>query len=115
METLLVVAVVLISLAIIVQAGVLVAMYLMGRSLADNVNDLMNDSRKLIPPLECAANNLKAASDDLLNAEKTARRALMRPVRQCSAIAAGVAKGLRTLFHRKPRPESESEREHPAA
>jgi len=50
METLLVVAVSLITLAIIVQAGVLVAMYLMGRSLAENVNDLMNDSRKLIPP-----------------------------------------------------------------
>ncbi len=115
METLLVVAVSLITLAIIVQAGVLVAMYLMGRSLAENVNDLMNDSRKLIPPLESVANNLKAASEDLLDVEKTARRAVMRPLRQWSALAAGVAAGLRTLLHGKTSPETQNERKHPAA
>jgi len=44
--------------------------------------------------------------------EKTARRAVMRPLRQWSAVAAGVAAGLRTLLHAKLRPNTK-ERKHP--
>jgi len=40
---------------------------------------------------------------------------VMRPLRQWSAVAAGVAAGLRTLFHGKASPETQNERKHPAA
>jgi hypothetical protein len=115
MDTLLVIAVVLITLAILVQAGVLTAMYLMSRKLADNVNDLLNDSRKLMTPLESAADNLKTASEDVVELERSARHALMRPVRWCSAVATGVTTGLRTLIRGRVSSESQNEREHPAA
>jgi hypothetical protein len=115
METLFVVAVVLITLAIIVQAGALVAMYLMSRKLVENVNDLMNDSRRLLMPLESAASNLKAVSEDVVEVEKMARRAVMQPVRQCSAIVGGIAEGVRTFVRGKTRPASQNERKHPAA
>ena len=41
------VAVVLIALSVIVQAGVLVAMYLMSRKMSDKADVLMNDTKWL--------------------------------------------------------------------
>lgn len=73
MNALLMVAVVLITLAIIVQAGVLVGMYLISRRLTDKVNDLITDSRTLIGPLETVTINLKTASDELAEVGKIAR------------------------------------------
>ena len=142
MNTLLVIAVVLTALAILVQAGVLVAMYLMSRRLVNNVN-------RLTAPLESITGNLKAASDDLTEVGKVAReqahraeqllreaqenlrieiadfrerildnveearQTVMRPLRQWSAIALAVAEGVRTFFSK--RPTTRDEREHPAA
>jgi ABC-type transporter Mla subunit MlaD len=73
MDTLLMVAVVLITLATIVQAGVLLGMYLMSRRLTDKVNDLITDSRTLIGPFETVTINLKTASDELAEVGKIAR------------------------------------------
>jgi hypothetical protein len=73
METLLTVAIVVIGLAVVVQAGVLLAMYLMSRRLATNVEGLMADGRRLVAPLESVTTNLKAASNDLAEASKSAR------------------------------------------
>jgi hypothetical protein len=74
METLLIVAVVLIALAIIVQAGMLVFMYIMGRRLTNNVNGLLADSRRLMAPVENIANNLRVTSDDLVESGKIVRQ-----------------------------------------
>jgi phage-related protein len=138
MDTLLMVAVVLIALAIIVQAGVLVGMYLMSRRLTDKVNSLLDDSRTLIGPLQTVTMNLKTAAAEVAEAGKiardqahaidqtlnetretirvevedlrdrivdtveSARATIMRPVRQWSAVASGVAEGFRYFFRRAP-------------
>jgi selenocysteine lyase/cysteine desulfurase len=73
MNTLLMVAVVLIALAVIAQAGVLIAMYLMSRRLATKAETLMNDGQRLMVPLESITSNLKAVSEDLTETGKIAR------------------------------------------
>jgi hypothetical protein len=155
METLLIVAVILITLAVITQAGVLIAMYLMSRRIAAKAEVLMDDSRKLVGPLESITNNLKIVADDLQETGKIARaqalhvqeivieskesireqiadvrgvvtgtmqdaRAIvLRPIRHYSAIAIGIAEGVRTFFRRKPKePDvviAEEGRQFPAA
>ena len=146
------VAVVLIALAIIVQAGVLVGMYLMSRRLTDKVNVLLDDSRTLVGPLQTVTTNLKMATAELAEAGKiardqahaieqtlnetretirlevedlrdrivdtveTARTTIMRPVRQWSAVASGVAEGLRFFFRKKSEePAAIVKQETPAA
>ena len=74
METLLLVAIVLIALAIIAQAGALIAMYVMSRRLAEKAEALMNDSRRLTAPLESITNNLKSVTEDLAQSGKMARQ-----------------------------------------
>jgi hypothetical protein len=112
METLLIVAVVLTALAIIVQAGVLVSMYLMSRRLANKTELLMDDGRRLMTPVEGITTNVKTMTDDfaatgkkaqeelhrILDTVGEARGVVMRPVRQYAAMASAIAEGLRTLF-----------------
>ena len=73
METLLVVAVVITALAIVVQAGVLISMFLTAKKLTANVDGLISESKRLIPPLEQIGQNVKAASDDMVVVGKIAR------------------------------------------
>lgn len=155
MQTLLIVAVVVIALAVITQAGVLIAMYLLSRRITDKVEGLLDESRKLMTPLESITNSLKAVSADLaetgtmaraqvlhvqglinetrdnirgqltdvrervLDTIDEAREVVMRPIRQYSAIAMGIAEGIRTFFGRKKEEvavvEIQIEDEHPAA
>ena len=139
MDTLLMVAVVLIALAIIVQAGILAAMYMMSRRLTDKVNGLIDDSRTLIGPLQTVSLNLQTASEELAAVGKIAhaegetilceiegvrervietfedaRETVLQPLRRWAAIASGVAEGFRTLFGRTSRTDAD-QREHPAA
>jgi len=159
MQTLLLISVVLTGLAVITQAGVLVAMYLMSRRVADKAEALMADARKLMAPLESITSDLKMVSNDLAETGKMARQqvlnvqdmvtetrdnirgqmfevreriidtideardVVMRPVRHYSAIATGIAEGIRTFFSAGRKPTSaeevvivvEDERKHPAA
>ena len=78
METVLMVAVVVITLAVIAQAGVLLAMYMLSRRLTGKVEVLMNESQKLITPLESITSNLKAVSDDLAETGQIARRQMLQ-------------------------------------
>jgi len=73
MEILLTVAIVLTALAIIVQAGVLVSMYLMSRRLANKADVLMTESQRLMAPMETITSNLKTVSNDLAESGKIAR------------------------------------------
>jgi len=130
MQILLVVAVVLITLAVITQAGALVAMYLMTRRIGLKAEVVIEDSRKLQQPLETIASNLKTATSDLTETGKIARAqarqiqefltdtqqnireqvdavvdtveeartVVMRPIRHYSALATGIAVGVRTFF-----------------
>jgi len=73
MEILLIVAVIVITLAVVAQAWALIAMYLMSRQLSAKAESLMNDSRRLIPPLESVLSNLKTAMEDLTQTAKITR------------------------------------------
>jgi hypothetical protein len=73
MDTLLMVAVVLIALAVVAQAGVLVAMYMMSRRLTGKINGLIDDSRTLVGPLQTVSLNLKSTSDEVAQIGKIAR------------------------------------------
>jgi hypothetical protein len=78
MDTVLMVAVILITLAVVAQAGVLIAMYLMSRRLTSKAEGLMDESQKLMAPLESIAGNLKTVSEDLTESGKIAREQLMQ-------------------------------------
>ena len=65
METLLVVAIIITALAIAVQAGVLLAMYLMSKEVATNVDGLVSESKRMLAPLEHVAQNAQSASEDM--------------------------------------------------
>src|SRR5215467_9677208 len=73
MQTLLIVAVVVISLAVITQAGVLLAMYLLSRKVTDKVHGLIDEAHKLMTPLESVTNDLKAVSTDVAQTGELAR------------------------------------------
>src|SRR5438874_1606204 len=77
METLLIIAVLVITLAIVGQACVLLAMYLMSRRLTGKVEVLMDDSRKLMDPLESITNNLNSVSNDLKQTGEIARAQIL--------------------------------------
>jgi len=77
MQTLLIVAIVVIALAIITQAGVLVAMYLLSRRVTAKVEGLIDEGRTLMTPLESITANLKAVSDDLAQTGEIAREQVL--------------------------------------
>lgn len=77
MQTLLIVAVVVISLAVITQAGVLLAMYLLSRRVTDKVQGLIDETQKLMTPLESITNDLKTVSNDLAQTGELAREQVL--------------------------------------
>ena len=77
MQTLLIVAVVVIALAVITQAGVLLAMYLLSRRVTQKVDGLVDESRKLMTPLGSITSNLKAVSDDLAQTGELAHEQIL--------------------------------------
>src|SRR5438093_11942876 len=95
METLLMVAVVVIALAVVAQAGVLLAMYLLARRVTGKLELLMDESRKLIAPLESITNKLKAVADDLGRAVQIAREQVLR----VQAIGNETRENIRTQLH----------------
>lgn len=109
METLLIVAVILTALAIIVQAGILVSMYLMSRRITNKADLLMNDSHAITSDLKTAANHVAETS-------RMARRVVTKPIREYSAFASAMAEGLRTFFkERKTDKEVTIKEKRPAA
>src|SRR5262245_61235719 len=76
METLLIVAIIVTALSVMVQAGALLGMYLLSRRVSNNVNSLINETHKLVAPLENVATNFKAASDVLVEIGKDGREEL---------------------------------------
>ena len=108
METLLIVAVVLTTLAIIVQAAVLVSMYLLSRRLTNKADLLMDDTQSI-------TSNLKTASNQVAETSKSARRVIMRPIREYSAVAMGIATGLRTFLKQRKTGKDTSKEDRRAA
>jgi hypothetical protein len=73
MEILLMVAIIVVALSVLAQAGVLIAMFLQTRRLSVRAESLMNDAEKLLAPLESVTQNLKVLAVDLAETGKIAR------------------------------------------
>ena len=125
MDTLLMVAVIVITVAVVAQAGLLLAMYLLSRRVTGKVEILMDESHRVMAPLESITGNLKAVSEDAVHTGEIARervldiidethKTVIRPIREYTAIAIGIAEGFRVLFGGKEE-EPEIHKKRPAA
>jgi hypothetical protein len=90
MDTLLMIAVAVIAVAIAVQAGVLAYMYLLSQRVVKNIDNLVDDTRRLMAPLELITDNLKNTSAEFLEVGKSARKQMHR--------AAGLAEDARGVL-----------------
>ena len=73
MEGLMTLFVALTAIAIIAQAGVLIAIYLMSKRLSDQVERFMRDTREMMMPVRSIAENLRVASANLVEIGISAR------------------------------------------
>ena len=73
MEGLMTLFVALTAIAIITQAGVLIAIYLMSKRLSDQVERFMRDTREMMLPVRSIAENLRVASANLVEIGLSAR------------------------------------------
>ena len=124
MQTLLTIAVIVTALAIITQAGLLLAMYILSRRLTGKADLIMDESRRVITPLQSVTDNLKNASNHAAESGKVAHAQMLHiqdmvnethenirgHMRQYGAFADAAAEVLRTLFkgRKTERPEGES-------
>jgi hypothetical protein len=73
LEGLLTLFVALTALAVMTQAGVLVAIYIMSKRLSDQVERLLKDSRELMVPIRSITENLRTASSNIVELGVSAR------------------------------------------
>ena len=78
MEGLLTVFVALTALAVVTQAGVLVAIYVMSKRLSDQVDRFMKETRAIMAPLGSVTENLQAASANIVEIGIVAREQFRR-------------------------------------
>ncbi len=78
MEGLLTLFVALTALAVVTQAGVLVAIYLMSKRLSDQVDRFMKETRAVMAPLGSITENLQAASANMVEIGVVAREQFRR-------------------------------------
>jgi len=72
-EGLMTLFVALTAIAIITQAGVLVAIYLLSKRLSDQVERFMKETREMMVPVRAIAENLRVASANLVELGLSAR------------------------------------------
>ncbi len=73
MEGLLTLFVALTALAVIAQAGVLVAIYVMSKRVVDQIDRFMKDTRELMAPVKSITENLRVASANIVDVGLSAR------------------------------------------
>ena len=78
MEGLLTLLVALTALAVMTQAGVLVAIYLMSRRMSEQVEHFMKEVREMMIPMKTITENLKIASANLVDIGVAAREQFHR-------------------------------------
>jgi len=77
-EGLMTLFVALTAIAIITQAGVLIAIYLVSKRLSDQVEHFMRDTREMMTPVRSIAENLRVASANLVEIGLSAREQFRR-------------------------------------
>jgi hypothetical protein len=66
------------ALAVMTQAGVLVAIYLMSKRLSEQVERFMKETREMMVPMKTITENLRAASANLVDIGLSAREQFRR-------------------------------------
>jgi hypothetical protein len=146
LESLLTIFVALTAIAVMTQAGVLVAIYMVSKRHSEQMERFMNETRELMVPIRSITENLRIASANIVEIGAVAREqfrrvegmvtdthevlqtqlarldsatrevvervsgtaevlqdSVVRPVRELSAIAKGVGRGLEAFFFRRQR------------
>ena len=78
LDVLLTLFVALTALAVMTQAGVLFAVYLMSKRLSEQVERFMKDTREMITPMRTIAENLRTTSANLVDIGASAREQFRR-------------------------------------
>jgi methyl-accepting chemotaxis protein len=78
LEGLLTLFVALTALAVLVQAGILVSLYILSRRVAGQVELTLAQLRELMPPLKTVTENLKTVSEDVVEIGGAAREQFHR-------------------------------------
>lgn len=78
MEGLLTLFVALTALAVITQAGVLVAIYIMSKRLSEHVERFTKDAREMMVPMKAITENLRVASANIVEIGMSAREQFRR-------------------------------------
>ena len=78
MENLLTLFVALTAIAVMTQAGVLFAIYLMSKRLSEQVERFMKDTRETMAPMRIIADNLRTASANIVEIGLSAREQFRR-------------------------------------
>jgi hypothetical protein len=73
LEGLLTIFVALTAIAVMTQAAVLVAIYIMSRRMTEQVERFMRDTRELVVPIKSITENLRAASANIVEIGMSAR------------------------------------------
>jgi hypothetical protein len=78
LEGLLTLFVAITALAVMTQAGVLVAIYIMSKRLSDQVDRFLKDTREMMAPLKSITENLRSASANVVELGMSAREQFRR-------------------------------------
>ena len=78
MEGLLTIFVALTAIAVILQAGVLIAIYLVTKRTSEQLDKFTKDARELMGPMRSVADNLKTVSEDLIEVGLSAKEQFRR-------------------------------------
>ena len=78
MEGLLTLFVALTAIAVITQAGVLVAIYLMSKRMSEQIDRFMKETREMMVPMKTITENLRTASANLVDIGTSAREQFRR-------------------------------------
>ena len=78
MEGLLTIFVALTAIAVILQAGVLIAIYLVTKRTSEQLDRFTKDARELMVPMRSVADNLKTVSEDLIEVGLSAKEQFRR-------------------------------------
>ena len=78
MDTLLVVFVALTAIAVMTQAGVLVAIYMVSKRHSEQMERFMNETREMMAPIKTITENLRTASVNIVEIGITAREQFRR-------------------------------------
>ena len=78
MEGLLTLFVALTAIAVVTQAGVLIAIYIVSKRLSEQVDRFLKDAHELMVPMKSTAGNLKTLSEDMIELGLSAKEQFRR-------------------------------------